>query len=400
MSTILYAGTLPPHPGGSAVACSQILLRLVEAGHEVRSIAPITPEAFASGDRFALWAPQLGVRRYAVPYFEVHPIEAPAWYRELERGRLGTLFAELVAEERPDAVFVGRPSFGWHIPRLAAAEALPCVLRAGGIAWVDLLRGEYGARPAHEYLAAVRTAAVVVTPARYLADGFDGLGIKAVSIPNAVDGERFRPRPRSRKLARALGIDDGAVVVVHASNLKPLKHPLDIVHSAERVLAVTRDVVYLILGDGSCRPDMEAACAAAGIAGQFRFAGWVDHDEMPDYLNLADIAVMPSETEGQSNACLEAQASGLALLASDVPGAREIVADGETGVLFELGDVADLTAKTLRLAGDPGLRRRLGGQARRQAVKNHSPGAVTRAYEAILLRSQNGMSYELGATSA
>jgi glycosyltransferase involved in cell wall biosynthesis len=397
---ILYAGTLPPHPGGSAVACSQILLRLVEAGHEVRSIAPITPEAFASGDRFALSAPQLGVRRYAVPYFEVHPIEAPAWYRELEQGHLGTLFAELVAGGRPDAVFVGRPSFGWHVPRLAAAEALPCVVRVGGIPWVDLLRGEYGADLAHEYLAAIRTAAVVVTPARHLAAGFGGLGIKAASIPNAVDRQRFRPRPRSRKLARALAIDEGALVVVHASNLKPLKRPLDIVHSAQRVLAARRDILYLVLGEGSCRAEMEAACAVAGVGDRFRFAGWVDHDEMPDYLNLGDIAVMPSETEGQSNACLEAQASGLALIASDVPGAREIVADGETGLLFEVGNVADLAAKTLQLAGDPGMRRRLGGRARRQAVRCHSPGAVTRAYEAILLASQNGTSYEPGATSA
>jgi glycosyltransferase involved in cell wall biosynthesis len=58
---------------------------------------------------------------------------------------------------------------------------------------------------------------------------------------------------------------------------------------------------------------------------------------VPDYINLADVVVMPSEREGQSLVYLEAQACGKLIVASDIPAAREVITDGETGLLFERG---------------------------------------------------------------
>jgi glycosyltransferase involved in cell wall biosynthesis len=344
----------------------------------------MTQDALRSGDSFAVSAPQLGVRRYTVPYFDIHPITAPAGYRELEGRQLERLFTDLVAQDRPDVVIAGRPSFAWHVPKLAAANKLPCVVIAHGTLWIDLLQGKYGRARSREMLTEFRRASRIVVPAHHLAQGLQASGLETVRVvPNPVDVGHFRPRERDRQLASTLGIADGDLVLMHASNLSPLKRPLDIVYSAERVLAEAPRTSYLIVGDGPCRRDMEAACAARGVSDRFRFLGWVDYGRMPECLDLADIVLMASETEGQSLACLEAQASGRALLASDIPGAREIVTDGETGILFECGNIEDMTAKTLLLTQRPDLRRRIGEQAR-QRVCRHSLPDVARGYDTAL----------------
>ena len=92
---------------------------------------------------------------------------------------------------------------------------------------------------------------------------------------------------------------------------------------------------------------------------------------------------MPSEFEGLARAYVEAQACGRALVASDIPAAREVIVDGETGLLFPAGDVAALTAATLRLAAAPEMRAAIGRRARARAAC-HALGTAVDAYERLL----------------
>jgi glycosyltransferase involved in cell wall biosynthesis len=129
---------------------------------------------------------------------------------------------------------------------------------------------------------------------------------------------------------------------------------------------------------------MEDACQQAGIQDRVRFTGWVDYPRVPDYINLADLVVMPSADEGLARVYLETQACGRVLLASDIPAAREVVVDGQTGLLFRAGDLADLTATTLRAAAAAPLRAAIGRQARQHIEDQHRlPDAVAR-YAALL----------------
>jgi glycosyltransferase involved in cell wall biosynthesis len=170
---------------------------------------------------------------------------------------------------------------------------------------------------------------------------------------------------------------------MHVSNLRDIKRPLDLVASAAEALRQDPRLLYVIVGDGTLRRAMEDECRRRQVAGRFRFTGWVDRARVPAYLNLADLVVMPSEAESRSLVCLEAQACGRLLLASDIPGARELLADGATGLLFRKGDVDDLTAKTLHAAADPGLRAAIGCQAREAVRACALPDAIM-AYAAAL----------------
>src|SRR5208282_716462 len=150
-----------------------------------------------------------------------------------------------------------------------------------------------------------------------------------------------------------------------ASNLKAVKRPLDIVDSAREVVRQRPDTVFVVVGNGPYRKAMEEACANPPLAGHFRFVGWNDHDLIPNYINLADVVVMPSESEALAMVYLETQACERVLIAIDIAAAREVIDDGETGILFRKGDVADLTAKILSVVGNRALRAEIGKKAGR-----------------------------------
>jgi len=382
---ILYVGTLPPHPGGSAISGAQLIVEIAKMGHSVRALAPITPDALRSGDRFAVRHPEISVTRFLMPYFEVSfDIPAPDDYRTLEHEQIREAVGALVENERPDVILVGRESFAWHVPDLAMAFSIPWILRAAGSITMGIMNRSYPEAFAERMLAQYRRADLIVTPAKHMAERLRGMGFNNLrAISNAVDVQRFSPRPKDNDLLHELAIREDQIVVANVSNLKAVKRPLDLVHSAEKASKQNPRLVYVIVGDGDLRSVMESKCEAKNLLRQFRFVGWIDYDRMPYFINLADIVVMASEAEGLARIYLETQACGRLLLASDIAAAREVIADGETGLLFRKGDIEDLTAKTLLAAGDPRLRAAIGDKAREQAEKR-SLDHVVAEYAAAL----------------
>jgi glycosyltransferase involved in cell wall biosynthesis len=382
---ILYVGTLPPHPGGSAISGSQLIVEFARLGHRVRALSPITAEALAAGDRFATSHPEIEITRFAVPYFETSPDRPPpAGYRRLEHEQIQELLPMLIAKERPDVIFIGRETFAWHVPDIAQAAAVPSVLRIAGGTTGAILTRAYPEAMARQLFEQFRKIHLIITPAAHLTDSLRLLtGHHIMTIPNAVDLQQFAPAPKDAGLLRELAIQGDDVVVMHASNLKPVKRPLDVVHSAERALRHNPKLVYVIVGDGACRQPMEDLCARRGLSERFRFVGWIEYARLPRYMNLADLVIMPSDSEGLARVYLETQACARLLLASDIPAAREVITDGETGLLFRTGDIDDLTTKTLAAAGDPELRARIGRQASRRVRANAIERAVAAYVDAI-----------------
>src|SRR5271156_817707 len=116
---ILYVGTLPPHPGGSAVVAYQLLEGLARRGHRIHAIAPATPEVIAGGDHYAAAHPEIDVTRFPIPYFESSPdLPAADQYRRAEGDGIGAVWDRTLADSRPAVVIVGRETFAWHVPDL------------------------------------------------------------------------------------------------------------------------------------------------------------------------------------------------------------------------------------------------------------------------------------------
>ena len=382
---ILAVSTLPPHRGGSAVSSALLLRGFAAAGHAVRVLAPIASAAAAAPDAFAADNPAIAVTRIPVPFDEISPNLAGAdGYRHAEREGVRTRLPELIAADRPDLLFMGRETFAWDVPEIGRRHGIPVVLRTAGAMTIGLLHRTLPAADIEHLTAQYQKADLIICPARHLAARLAPFGFANVRVIwNAVDTQRFAPRPPSPRLSQALGLHADNVVAAHVSNLKSLKRPLDLIDAAALALHRDRRLVFLIVGDGPMRAAMQAACEAQGIADRFRFVGWVEHDRVAEFLNLTDVVVMPAEDETQARVYLETQACGRVLLASDIAAAREVVTDGATGVLFRKGDSADLAARLLELAARPKWRAAIGRQARARVSAHTLPAIVGEYLEAL-----------------
>jgi glycosyltransferase involved in cell wall biosynthesis len=320
------------------------------------------------------------VTRFPVPFAEVAPnLPASGDYRRVEREHIARMLPQLIRRDRPDLVFVGRETFAWDVPDIAHRHAIPCVLRTAGAMTIGMLHGTLPAADVRHLAAQYHKADRIICPAHHLAARLRSMGFSHVEVIwNAVDLDRFSPRAKDPALTRRWSLTDADVVIAHVSNLKSLKRPLDVVDAAALAAHDPR-LQYLVVGDGPVRQAMEAACRERQIAPRCRFAGWIEYDAMPAYMNLADVVVMPPEDEAQARVYLETQACGRVILASDIAAAREVVTAGETGVLFRWGDADDLAANMLGLADDAEQRAAIGRKAR-QRVAAHALPRIVQAY--------------------
>jgi L-malate glycosyltransferase len=386
--TLTCVVPLPPYPAGSAVVCADVLTELAMRGHRVRAIAPIAEGARGNGDDPTRRAPRVPVTRFSVPYFEMFRFTArdgaSAEYRACERAGVRDALRSSLEAERPDVVLIGREIYGWYVNDIVSAASLPWVLLSHGGPTTAIRHGAWPPTESQELLAGMAAADVVVSVAEHWRVVLRELGLpRVVCIPNPVDLERFAPGPRDIRLMRRLGVVPDDVVVLHASNLSLVKRVRDVVAAADLALKSDRRLLFVVVGDGPEREHAERLCQELGVMARFRFVGWVEHGAMPDYVRLADVVVVPSEHETQSLVYLEAQASGRCLVASDVPGAAEVVSHEKTGLLFPMGDVTRL-ADVLVAAARDGARRNAIGLAARASVGTHALPGVTDAYEALL----------------
>lgn len=272
------------------------------------------------------------------------PAALPAGIEQrVARGRLGFMCRLLRAAWREgpfDAVFCG------HV-NLAPAAALVAAL-AGRPLWLQLHGVEaWGELPPLWRWAAER-AALVTAVSRYTRHRFLGSARTnpwcARVLPNTVD-PRFAPGPKPGYLVERHRLA-GKTILLTVGRLSAAEHE----KGQDRVIAVLPDVVasrpdvaYLVVGEGDDQPRLEALARATGIADRVLFAGGVSDAELPDYYRLADLFVMPSVQEGFGIVLLEAAASGLAVVAGNLDGSADALADGELGRLIDPHDETELT---------------------------------------------------------
>jgi glycosyltransferase involved in cell wall biosynthesis len=224
-------------------------------------------------------------------------------------------------------------------------------------------------------LAQEQAGRIVVPSASVATAARDWAGVpaeKIVVIPNAVDvpagaaTPRGEPRPPYR--------------VGFIGRLHPVKRVPDLLRALAQL---PRDYATLdVFGDGPARPEIESAIGALGIADRVTLHGSVPRAD--EALASMDVLVLPSEAEGLPVVPIEAMAAGVPVVATDVPGTRDVVRHESTGLLVPSGDPPSLARAIRRVLDDPKLRESLIAAGKRAAAERFAWPAVLEQYRQVL----------------
>ena len=197
----------------------------------------------------------------------------------------------------------------------------------------------------------------------------DRLPAKKVPVLyNAVDVERFGGARRNRAKLLPNIPERATVIAVLANMYSRVKGHACLISAARIVCASRPDVLFLLIGDGTERPALEALSREAGLDKNVVFIG--SRTDVPELLACCDLSVLPSDAEGFPNALLESMSAGLAVVATAAGGSKEIIQNGTNGLLAPPGNPEALAFAILRVIRDPRLAKDL-ARAGREHVKTH-----------------------------
>jgi glycosyltransferase involved in cell wall biosynthesis len=186
------------------------------------------------------------------------------------------------------------------------------------------------------------------TKADLVERGLDAARIHVV--PPGIDTETHRP------------LDDGSTrepLVLWIGRLEPYKRADLVLDAMDAVRAAVPGATLVLVGAGSARVALEARAARRGLEHCVRFTGFVSEAEKIAWIRRAAVLVQTSEKEGWGMTVIEANVCNTVAVASNVPGLRDSVRDGESGLLFEYGDLDGLVRAVVRVLTDAELRSRL-----------------------------------------
>jgi glycosyltransferase involved in cell wall biosynthesis len=165
-------------------------------------------------------------------------------------------------------------------------------------------------------------------------------------------------------------------------NLLPVKDHSTMLRACSELAATRLNWRLLLVGEGSERPKLEGIINSHPDWSK-RVSLLGASSRVPELLNAMDVYVLPSVNEGIANSLLEAMATALPVLTTNVGGNPEVVTDGESGLLFATGDSKRLANYVMRLSQARELRMLMGSNARRHAQQDFSLGAMVRNYEKV-----------------
>jgi sugar transferase (PEP-CTERM/EpsH1 system associated) len=295
--------------------------------------------------------------------------------------------ASVIKAIRPTIVH-SRNWGGIEAPLAACLAGVPVILHSEHGYQLDMKNG----LPTRQRIlrhVAYRCSHAVFTVSRELRDfhaaqawwNVNSMGI----VPNGVDGDRFAPsREVSARIRRELGISSDALVVGFVGRLVALKDVKTLLLALEGLVSKVREVHAIVVGSG---PELiglrDYVDGSATLRGRVCFTG--PREDVPDLLKAMDLFVLPSLMEGMSNTILEAMATGLPVIATNVGGNPEILTDSVSGYLFQPGNVDELRSKLATLLLNRELRKGFGQAARSRALTTFSLEAMLRQYRQLYL---------------
>lgn len=367
--------TVYPTYGGSGIVGSELGRDLAARGHNVHFISSMLPTRLT----------ELNER---VHFHEVEMMSYPLFEHQPYDLALATKMATVARAEKLDLLHV-HYAIPHSISAILARESIkqkryvPVITTLHGTD-ITLVGADRSYLPITRY--GLQQSDGVTSVSKFLKQAtietfdFDEIEV----IPNFICSLHYKhleDSPLRDELA-----PNGEKLLVHVSNFRAVKRPLDCVEIMAKVKQKGGKARLIMVGDGPERSACYYQAEKLGIKNDVVFVG--KQANIADYLGVADIFLLPSELESFGLAALEAEACEVPVIATRIGGIPEVVTDGETGFLSDIGDTEKMSDDAMKLLNDEEMRRTFGEKARELAVSRYSSELIIpqyiRFYEKVL----------------
>ncbi len=329
-----------PTFGGSGVVATELGKALADNGHQVHFITYSQP---ARLDFFNenLFYHEVSVSKY--PLFDYPPYELALASKMVDVIRYEKLDILHVHYAIPhaSAAFMAKQilaSFGIHIPVVTTLHGTDITLVGRDATYKPVVTFSIN-----------QSDGVTAVSEHLKNDTYNHFEVtKDIRvIPNFVDLLRFSQKAKDH-FKKAIA-PDGEKIIIHTSNFRKVKRVPDVVYVFAKILEKIPSKLLLV-GDGPERSSVEQLCREMNLGQNVRFLG--KQDAVEEILSVADLFVMPSETESFGLAALEAMACRIPVISTNEGGIPELNIDGETGFMSNIGDVTEMAANAVYILED------------------------------------------------
>ena len=360
--------TCYPTYGGSGIVATELGLELANRGHEVHFIT------YANPIRLDPFIPR-------IHYHEVEVSTYPLFQYPPYCLALASRMAEVAESYNLDLLHVH-----YAIPHavsamlaqqmLATARRLPFITTLHGTD-ITLVGTDRSYFPITKF--SIEQSNGITSISDYLCrrtvEVF-GVGNEIRVIKNFVNCDLYRPR--EHRDGATWFAPAGEKLLIHLSNFRPVKRPLDCVRILAEVLPHA-PAHLLMVGDGPERGPAEHLARDLGVDGHVSFLGKQDHVER--LIPMAHVLLMPSELEAFGLAALEAMSCGVVPVATNVGGVPELITHERDGYLEAVGDIAAQSARVASLLNDDNTHSKMAAAARQSAIDRFCTDSIIPQYE-------------------
>ncbi len=349
-----------PTFGGSGVVATELGLGLAKKGHQIHFITYRQPA-------------RLHTFQENIYYHEVSGEDYPLFEYSPYDTALASKLVDVVKYEQLDLLHVH-----YAIPHAAVAYLVKKILLAEGSKYIPVVTTLHGTDitlvGANKAFAPVVAFSInksdgVTAVSEYLKEAtYEQFKIEKEieAIPNFIDFERFTKKNKDH-FKKAIA-PEGEKILAHISNFRKVKRVGDVIKVFEKVYAEI-PCKLLLIGDGPERQHAEELCRKIGLGDEVRFLG--KQDAVEELLAVADLFLLPSESESFGLAALEAMACEVPVISTNVGGIPEVNIHGETGFLSALGDIDDMAKNAIYLLKNEEVLEKFRKNALKQAQTFH-----------------------------
>ena len=362
--------TVYPTYGGSGIVGSELGRELALRGHNVHFIASALPTRMT----------ELNER---VHFHEVEMMSYPLFEHQPYDLALATKMATVARAEKLDLLHV-HYAIPHSISAILARESIkqkryvPVITTLHGTD-ITLVGADRSYLPITRY--GLQQSDGVTAVSRFLKQAtietfdFDEIEV----IPNFICSCHYK-RQEDSPLREELA-PNGEKLLVHVSNFRAVKRPVDCVEIFAKVKAKGGKARLIMVGDGPERSACYYQAEQLGVKDEVVFVG--KQANIADYLGVADVFLLPSELESFGLAALEAEACEVPIIATRIGGIPEVVVEGETGFLSDIGDTEKMSDDVMKLLNNEEMRRTFGEKARELAVTRYGSDLIIPQYIAF-----------------